>query len=329
MKSICLAVLLVLGLNHLAIAKENATWIKSTFFRGYDPISKKKLELKDIEALATRLKANNIRYAYIFGGPFEDSGHLPDYVFSAQAKESIKILKKIYPELKILSWIGGVQNKTVYLEQVDWVKNAITDISRLVKTISVDGIHLDLEYVLYPYPKFNHRRLNSDTYGIHWVNFHKLLRLALPNEFISSVVVSTASGTKPWKHKHLLSEIKEVSSIINQISFMFYETNIHELKTYRESLKEQLQQIKNLKNELNQKAPQYLIGVGTFNIQKALSGYRDLRFENLPMTLKLMKELDQEISPKTSLVEGLAIFCEWETTDTEWNELRSSLAKGL
>jgi len=325
MKFIFLIVLFQLSLNSVASAKENATYVKSIFFRGFDPTTKKKLTVKDVEDLAMRLKANHIRYAYIFAGPYENDGHLPSYVFSLQAKESIKILKKIYPELKVLPWIGGIQNKTVHLERVDWVKNAIFDTAKLVKEMALDGIHLDLEYVLYPGPKFNYKKLSSDNYGVLWVKFHKILRLALPNEFISSVVVSTASGTKPWKHKHPLSEIKEVSSTVNQISFMYYETNIHELKIYSENLKEQLQQIKTLRNEIKQKIPQYLIGVGTFDIQKALSSYRDLRFENLPTTLKLMKELDQEISPKTTLVDGLAIFCEWETTDQEWNDLQNYL----
>jgi hypothetical protein len=325
MKFFFLIVIFHICLNSLVSAKENATWVKSIFFRGFDPTTKKKLTVKDIEDLAKRLKANHIRYAYIFAGPYESDGHLPSYVFSEQAKESIRILKKIYPELKVLPWIGGIQNKTVHLERVDWVKNAISDTAKLVKEMTLEGIHLDLEYVLYPPPKINRNKLDTSNYGVHWVKFHKLLRLALPNKFISSVVVSTASGTKPWKHKHPLSEIKKVSSIINQISFMFYETNIHELKTYRENLKEQLEQIKNLKSELNPKAPQYLIGVGTFNIQKALLSYRDLQFENLPTTLKLLKELDQEISPKTSLVDGLAIFCEWETTVQEWNDLQKYL----
>ncbi len=309
----------------MASAKENATWVKSIFFRGFDPTTKKKLTVKDVEDLAMRLKANHIRYAYIFAGPYENDGHLPDYVFSQQAKESIKILKKMYPELNVLPWIGGIQNKTVHLERVGWVKNAISDSAKLVKELSLAGIHLDLEYVLFPSPEFNRKRLSANDYGKHWVNFHKLLRQALPNEFISGVVVSTASGTKPWKHKHPLKEIKEISPAVNQISFMFYETNIHELKLYRENLKEQLQQVENLKNELNQKAPQYLIGVGTFSDQKRLKDYRDLRFENPPATLKLLKELEQEISPKISIIDGLAIYCEWMTTDEEWSELRRFL----
>ena len=106
---------------------------------------------------------------------------------------------------------------------------------------------------------------------------------------------------------------------------MFYETNIHELNAYKDNLKEQLQQIKSFKNEFIQKTPQYLMGVGTFDIQKTLSNYRDQRFENLPLTLKLMKELDQKISPKIPIVDGLAVFCEWETTAEEWNELRQFL----
>lgn len=325
MKFFILIVLIHLSLNSVASAKENATWVKSIFFRGFDPTTKKKLTVKDVEALAMRLKANHIRYAYIFAGPYENDGHLPSYVFSQQAKESIKILKEKYPELKVLPWIGGIQNKTVHLERVDWVKNAISDTEKLVKKLSLTGIHLDLEYVLFPSPEFNRKKLSANDYGKHWVNFHKHLRQALPNEFISGVVVSTASGTKPWKHKHPLNEIKEISPVVNQISFMFYETNIHELKTYRENLKEQLEQIKKLKSELKQKGPQYLLGVGTFSDQQALKEYRDLRFENPPKTLKWIKELEQEISPKSSIINGLAIYCEWMTTEQEWNELRSFL----
>jgi hypothetical protein len=325
MKFFFLIVLFQLSLNSVASAKENATWVKSIFFRGFDPTTKKKLTVKDVEDLAMRLKANHVRYAYIFSGPYENDGHLPSYVFSLQAKESIKILKKIYPELKVLPWIGGIQNKTVHLERVDWVKNAIFDTAKLVNDMAMDGIHLDLEYVLYPSPAFNRNQLDTSNYGMHWVKFHKLLRLALPNEFISGVVVSTASGTKPWKHKHSLNEVKEVSLILNQISFMYYETNIHELKAYKENLKEQLQQIKILKSEFKQNSPQYLIGVGTFSDQKALKDYRDLRFENPPTTLKLVKELEQEISPKISIIDGLAIYCEWMTNEQEWSELRSFL----
>ena len=205
MKFFFLIVLFHLCLNSIASAKENATWVKSIFFRGFDPTTKKKLTLKDVEDLAMRLKANHIRYAYIFAGPYEKDGHLPSYVFSLQAKESIKILKRIYPELKVFPWIGGIQNKTVHLERVDWVKNAISDTAKLFKELSLTGVHLDLEYVLFPSPEFNKKKLSANDYGKHWVNFHKLLRQALPNEFISGVVVSTASGSFSYSANSLIN----------------------------------------------------------------------------------------------------------------------------
>lgn len=310
--------------SSFSYAKENAIWIKSTYFRGHDPITKKGFTSKEVEDLALRLKTNHIRYAYIFAGPYENDGHLPVYAFSRKAKESIAILKRIYPEIKILSWIGGVQNKTVHLERTEWIKNTIADTIRLIKLMPVDGVHLDLEYVLYPENKFNQKKLNAHDYSEHWVQFHKQLRLALPKAFISSVVVSSALGTKPWKHKHTLNDIKDLSSVVDQMSFMFYETSLMELKVYESSLKEQIKQIKDLKNSVSNRS-KYLIGLGIFNEEKRLHSYRDLGFKNLPLTLKLLKEAEQEMGQNKPVIDGLAIYCEWMITNIEWNQLRDHL----
>ena len=230
----------------------------------------------------------------------------------------------MYPEIKILPWVGGVQNKTVHLERTEWIKNAIADTTKLMRVMPVDGVHLDLEYVLYPDNKFNHKKLNANDYSELWVKFHKQLRFALPETFISSVVVSTASDTKPWKHKHTLNEIKELSSVVDQISFMFYETSLMELKGYEDALKEQIQQIKDLKS-IDSNRSKYLIGLGVFSEEKKLLSYRDLGFKNLPVTLKLLQEAEQEIGKNKPVIDGLAIYCEWMTTDLEWGQLRGHL----
>ncbi len=322
MKIIIVAFTLFLLPNLFAI--ENSAWIKSTYFRGYDPITMKPHNIKDIEQLAQRLKINHIKYAYVFAGPYQKDGHLPTYAFSKKVKENIIILKKIYPQIKILPWIGGVQNKTVHLEREEWIKNAIADTAKLLKIMPIDGIHLDLEYVLYPRAKFNHNRLSTKDYSRYWVKFHKELRLVLPKSFISSVVVSIASGTKPWKHKHTLSEIKELSSVVDQISFMFYETSLMDLKDYHNNLKEQIIMIKELKSSASNRS-QYLIGLGVFNEEKKLKSYRDLGFKNLPLSLKLLQEVENEVGQKKPVVDGFAIFCEWMMTEFEWKQLRSHL----
>ncbi len=322
MKIIIVALALFLSRN--LFSTENSAWIKSTYFRGHDPISLKPYSIKDVERLAYRLKINHIKYAYIFAGPYQNDGHLPAYAFSKKAKESIIILKKIYPQIKILPWIGGVQNKTVYLEREKWINNAITDTVKLLKEMPIDGIHLDLEYVLYPGAKFNHNRLSTKDYSLYWVKFHKQLRFSLPEAFISSVVVSIASGAKPWKHKHTLSELKELSSVVDQISFMFYETSLMDSKDYKDNLKEQILLIKELKSLASNRS-QYLIGLGIFDEEKNLKAYRDLGFQNLPLTLNLLKEVQNEIGQEKTVVDGFAIFSEWMTTEREWKQLRNHL----
>ena len=146
----------------------------------------------------------------------------------------------------------------------------------------------------------------------------------MPKAFISSVVASTASQTKPWKHKHTLNEVKELSTVIDQMSFMFYETSLMELKVYEGSLKEQVQQIKDLKSFASNRS-KFLIGVGVFNEEKRLQSYRDLGFKNLPLTVKLLQEAEQTIGLNKSVIDGLAIYCEWMTTDLEWGQLRNYL----
>ena len=77
-------------------------------------------------------KKNNIKYTYIFAGPFDTEGFLPSYSFSETAINSVKLLKHYYPEIVILPWIGGIQNKTVFLNDSLWVKNVINDSKRLI-----------------------------------------------------------------------------------------------------------------------------------------------------------------------------------------------------
>lgn len=208
---------------------------------------------------------------------------------------------------------------------MEWVQNAIRDMARLVKVLPVDGIHLDLEYILYPEKKFNFKKIGSNIYAAHWITFHKLLRNSLPNTFLSTVVVSSATGTKPWKYKHSFDDIKKISPIMDQISFMFYETNIHDQHLYRENLLEQLQQIQKIKAEYKENVPLYLLGIGTFDSEKKLQNYRDLRFENNFITLTVLKELEEKINFPKSIIDGLAIYSEWETTDSEWEDLHSFL----
>jgi len=114
------------------------------------------------------------------------------------------LLKKYYPEIVILPWVGGVQNKTVYLDDSTWVSNAINDTKRMISTLRVPGVHVDLEFVLAGEPVLDalmnkEKPGDKDVYPGNVNLFHKKLRDALPNAFISSVVVATRRGQNHGK----------------------------------------------------------------------------------------------------------------------------------
>ena len=303
------------------LGQENAAWSRSIFFRGFDPTTKERLTDKKLAEFASRLERNGIRYTYIFSGPFQKDGHLPAYAFSERTRASVEYLKKMHPKVKILPWIGGVEGKTVFLEDAAWVKNSLKDTAKLVGSIPFDGVHVDLEYVLFPAPSTF--VIPEKDYDAGWAQFHKKLRDALPCTFVSTVVVSSSLETRPWKHKHSVADIVEVSRVVDQLSFMFYETNLHELEAYRENIRSQLQQIRNMKDELGKKAPQYLFGIGTFKSEGSLKTYRDMRLENVPGTLAILKELTREVSPLKRIIDGLAIYCEWLTDPEDWRQIRT------
>ena len=133
--------------------------------RGYKPSTGEKISNEHIKEYAETLKNNKIKYAYLFAGPYGEDGHLPEYAFSEIAVNSVKTLKGYYPEIVILPWVGGVQNKTVYLNDSLWVNNALIDTRKLLNTLDVPGVHIDLEFIL-PGDSFLDKEINKQNQEI-------------------------------------------------------------------------------------------------------------------------------------------------------------------
>ena len=49
-----------------------------------------------------------------------------------------------------------------------------------------------------------------------------------------------------------------------------------------------------------------------------------MRFENIPTTLTLLKELtNQSSSPLRHMIDGIAIYCEWMATPENWEQIKT------
>lgn len=302
--------------------QHNAVWTESIYLRGYQPTTFEKLTPKHTRRYGETLKKYNVKYAYLFAGPYGVDGHLPDYSFSETAINSIKFLKENYPEIVILPWIGGIQNKQVYLEDSTWVSNALADTKKLIETHGVPGVHVDLEYILQGDP-FLEKDIGKEkpgdleNYANNVNSFHEKLRHLLPEAFISSVVLATPPDTKPWKRKTTLEELKVLVQHIDQLSFLYYDTYIHDQKVFEENCSYLLNDIKTLKQTSD---IQYLISIGTFVNVPELHKYRNLEIEAIPNSLKTIKKQAFLIDSTQQLVNGISIFSDWATDEKEWKQ---------
>ena len=244
--------------------------------------------------------------------------------FPDLAKNSVKKLKSYYPEIVILPWIGGVQNKTVYLGDSVWVKNALNDTKKLVETLDIPGIHIDFEYILKGHPYLDttidkEKPNDMKDYAQNVNSFHRKLRSLLPNSFISSVVVATVPETTPWKRKTSIEELSTLVKYVDQLSFLYYDTHINSQDVFEKNCSKQIEDIQTLK-KMNSNT-QFLLAIGTFINVLELQDYRNMEIENIPNTLKVIKESAIKVDSSKSIVDGIAIFCDWQTDKQEWGRV--------
>jgi hypothetical protein len=306
------------------LGQENSTWSRSIFFRGYAATAGTPLRLEDIDAYATTMRDNGIKYVYLFSGPFQADGSLPEWATSAVAKASVERMKAIDPGLKVLPWVGGLQGRTVHLDDPAWRGAALDAMARLFDALPIDGMHLDFELIAPPdaYTPGSPVYSLAAAYVVGLKAFHAEARARFPRRFLSSVVVSTASGTTPWKLKHTLADATDLARHVDQLSFLYYDTSIKDPVAYERNLDEQLQHFAAIKDALGAKAPQLLLAIGTFVNEPELQKFRDLTLENIPYTLTLLRRRVDALAPGRRLVDGLAIYCEWQTDADEWRQIR-------
>lgn len=305
------------------IGQHNSIWTQSLVLRGYKPSTNEKLTPEHLKEFALNMNKHKVRYAYLFAGPFQGDGYLPDYGFSETAIESIRLLKLYNPQLIILPWIGGIQNKTVHLEDTVWVQNALNDTKKLVEALQVPGVHIDFEFMLPgdPYLDRTIKQVRSENdlknYGGYVNLFHAKLRQLLPTQFISSVVLAPIAQTRPWKRKTSQSELKQLINYVDQLSFLYYDTQINNQYDFSKGCLSLIQLI----DTLSQKRDiQYLIGIGTFINEPELQKYRNLKIENIPNTLNVIRQQARAVNTNKILVDGIAIYCDWATDQHEWEE---------
>lgn len=316
-------------LNHFG--QNNAIWAESIYLRGFHPSTGEKLTDEHVIRYAKLLRDNHIKYVYLFAGPFDDNGNLPDFAYSDVAIRTVALLSSQYKELVVLPWVGGIQDKTVHLEDDHWRENALRDTKRLLKTLKVPGIHLDFEFILrgnsYLDRTFDKERPHDDeSYGRNVNEFHAALRKDNPDAFVSAVVACTSSKARQWKRKTSFAELSELTKYVDQLSFLFYDTSISTQTEFELACREQLLDIYKLRMKTIPGKTQFLLAIGTFINLEELHGYRNLKIERVDNSLATIRKTIGRAPDKFRL-DGIAIFCDWETVEDEWLQFREGWIK--
>ncbi len=305
--------------------RENAAWARIT----YRPRSRLDMRARmrrrgsgepevlgepSVVDLVQRLRCGNIKYPYLFSGPFRPDGTLPAYPFSDEGRRCFRTVREEHPSAVSLPWVGGVQGRQLRLEDPRWVATAVGEIARLIDQLGVDGVHVDLEDSLFQQPP-------DPAYPRNFNRFFDRLRWHLPDAFVSAVIPSTAPAVRCWKQRHSVAEVDELVTMVDQLAVMYYDTSIQDDRTFDENLAAQVDHLARWKTIAPQ--TQLLVGLGTFTNVPRLRSYRNLRVESIESHFRALNSATTRHAKQ--VVDGNAVYSEWTTSAGKWSRLHPFL----
>ena len=256
-----------------------------------------------IKALAEKLRRHGIKDVFPHLCPAEPTGHLP----AVDAKQVEQFLD-IFAAFRVIPWIGGPNGSSVRANDGRWRAVFVADIRALLDAHPrLAGVHLNVE----PLP-------SGDK------DFLVLLdeiRPRLPQgKLLSLAAYPPPTRWHPFPEVHWEEDyFRDVARRCDQLAVMMYDAGQRIPKTYQRLMADWTGEV--LKWSVGKGI---LLGVPTYD--DAGVGYHDPRVENLRNgLLGIHTGLSRNV---TSNYQGVAIYCEWETSETEWAYFREHFLKG-
>jgi hypothetical protein len=253
---------------------------------------------QNLRRLADKLRRHHITDVFPHLCPAELDGRLPA-MDAAQTERFLDALAGF----RVLPWIGGPNGGNVRLENTKW-RSAFTDQVRslLVAHPRLAGVHLNIE----PLP-------SGDP---HYLILLEELRAALPpGKMLSVAAYPPPTRWHPFTEVHWdETYFREVARRCDQMAVMTYDAAQRIPKAYQRLMADWTQEALNWSE-----GAAVLLGVPTYD--DAGVDYHHAHVENLPNALAgIHRGLAR--APLPANYQGVAIYCDWETTDPEWAYFR-------
>ncbi|MCU7805616.1 MAG: hypothetical protein KZQ96_20710 [Candidatus Thiodiazotropha sp. (ex Lucinoma borealis)] len=249
-----------------------------------------------IDQLASFLNRQHVTDVFPHVAPARRDGGLPQVDY-----EQVERFLDGFSGSRVLPWIGGVLGKTVSLADSQWRHRFVASTTNLLaQHPRLAGIHLNIEPCPSGDPDF--LRLLDE------------LRQALSaDKTLSVAAFPPPTFLHPFDHIHWdKAYFGEVSRRADQIVVMMYDTGLPLVKPYRGLAQSWTRKVLRWTT-----GSQVLFGVPTYD--DAGVGYHHPSVENLENALSGIHAGLAEFGELPEQYQGIAIYSEWETDDTEWD----------
>jgi hypothetical protein len=296
------------GIWHGALATPggNAAWLEhgwlgndAWFLRSKTKDPRSYREVASIRALRAKLIEHDIRDVYPHLAPTSIEGDLPQ----ADRIVTERFARELHP-VRVLPWIGGVVGKTAFPDDDAWKERFFASVASLLeKSPALAGVHVNLE----PW-------LDTDAGTLDVL---RGLRRVVPDGKLLSVAAfppetSCINGIT-WGRDYFT----RVTSIVDQVSVMLYNTSILLAKPYVRAVQEAAFRAIDWSVGAS-----VILGVPTFDSE---GGYHFERVENLETACAGIRGALSQFSALPPQYQGLGIYPAWETDEDEWARLADQL----
>jgi glycosyl hydrolase family 18 (putative chitinase) len=252
----------------------------------------------NVRALAEKLRGNHITDVFPHLCPADPTGQLP-----AVDPDQVARFLDAFPNSRVLPWIGGPNGTSVRANNAKWRATFAENTRHLLTAHPrLAGVHLNVE----PLP-------SGDK---DYLLLLDELRAALPpGKLLSVAAYPPPTRWHPFPEVHWdEAYFREVARRCDQIAVMMYDAGQKIPKTYQRLMADWTEEVLQWSE-----GKAVLLGVPTYD--DAGAGYHDPKVENLRNALLgIHRGLSR--NPLPSNYQGVAIYCEWETSDAEWNHFR-------
>jgi len=260
-------------------------------------------EPANVRALAAKLRQHSITDVFPHLCPAEPNGRLP----SVNAQHVERFLDA-FEGFRVMPWIGGPNGVSVRPSDAKWRKEFVTQIRQLLETHArFAGIHLNVE----PLPSGDRS----------FIALLQDLRNSIPRDKVLSVAAyPPPTRWHPFPDVHWDEPyFREVAKHSDQLAVMMYDAAQKLPKTYQKLMADWTEEVLAWSEGRH-----VLLGVPTYD--DAGVDYHDPKVENLTNALLgIHRGLTRRSMPTN--YQGIAIYCDWETSDSEWTHLQNHFLK--